>query len=148
MPERARWLRELAVIEIAGPPAWLLLPLVTERETTGARGSRSEGRRHEGSAHAFLGVIDVDHFKRINDFLGHLIGDEVLLLSGQMRGCLRYHDHLFRFGSEEFVALVRCAHPADVSAVVERLRRHVEETAFPRVGRVTVSGRAERDQAR
>jgi len=89
---------------------------------------------------ACLGVIDIDHFKRVNDSHGHLIGDEVLLLlSRLMRGSFRHHDQLFRFGGEEFVVLMRCASVADAGVAFERLRANVERHAFPRVGRITVS---------
>jgi diguanylate cyclase (GGDEF)-like protein len=85
-------------------------------------------------------VIDIDHFKRVNDGHGHLIGDEVLLLlSRLMRASFRFHDHLFRFGGEEFVVLMRCGTDADASGAFERLRANVERFAFPQVGRITVS---------
>jgi GGDEF domain-containing protein len=64
----------------------------------------------------WLGVIDIDHFKRVNDGFGHLIGDEVLLLlSRLMRSSFRFHDHLYRFGGEEFVALMRCNSATDAA---------------------------------
>jgi len=98
------------------------------------------GRRSGSGAHAFLGVIDIDHFKRVNDTHGHLIGDEVLLLlSRQLRASFRFYDHLFRFGGEEFVVLVRCARPEVAPEIFERLRATVAAYAFPRVGQVTVS---------
>jgi diguanylate cyclase (GGDEF)-like protein len=111
-------------------------------EEANGRLARAEGggRRQGASSHAFLGVIDIDHFKRVNDTFGHLIGDEVLLLlSRQLRACFRFYDHLFRFGGEEFVVLVRCAQPDDAAAIFERLRATVAVYAFPRVGQVTVS---------
>jgi diguanylate cyclase (GGDEF)-like protein len=98
------------------------------------------GRRARPPRLAYLGVLDIDHFKRVNDSYGHLIGDEVLLLlSRLMRSTFRHHDQLFRFGGEEFVVLLRCAGPADALAAFERLRSAVERYAFPRVGRITVS---------
>jgi len=98
------------------------------------------GRRQGPGAFASLGVIDIDHFKRVNDQHGHLIGDEVLLLlSRQLRACFRFYDHLFRFGGEEFVVLVRCASADAALEVFERLRATVAAVPFPRVGRVTVS---------
>jgi diguanylate cyclase (GGDEF)-like protein len=89
---------------------------------------------------AWLGVIDIDHFKRVNDGYGHLIGDEVLLLlSRLMRSSFRYQDHLYRFGGEEFVVLMRCISGDDAESVFERLRRNVEAFRFPQVGQITVS---------
>ncbi|WP_066337374.1 GGDEF domain-containing protein [Azohydromonas lata] len=97
------------------------------------RASRSDCRH-------WLAVLDVDHFKRINDRFGHLLGDEVLLLLARlMRSVLRFDDQIFRFGGEEFVVLLSAAQESDVAAVLERLRAQVEQFDFPQVGRVTVS---------
>lgn len=99
-----------------------------------------EPRRPAQGSTSWLGVIDIDHFKRVNDNYGHLIGDEVLLLlSRLMRSSFRFHDHLYRFGGEEFVVLMRCGDAADAQAAMERLRSNVESYAFPQVGRITVS---------
>lgn len=88
----------------------------------------------------WLGVVDIDHFKKVNDNHGHLIGDEVLLLLARlMRSSFRFHDHLYRFGGEEFVVLLRCAGPVDAATAFERLRGNVEGFGFPRVGCITVS---------
>ena len=97
-------------------------------------------RRHAGDSGCWLGVIDIDHFKRVNDSFGHLIGDEVLLtLSRLMRSTFRYHDRLYRFGGEEFVVLMRSASDDAAMLAFERLRSNVEGFVFPRVGRITVS---------
>jgi diguanylate cyclase (GGDEF)-like protein len=105
--------------------------------------SASSGeRRHNGGAQQshYIGVLDIDHFKSVNDTYGHLIGDEVLLLlSRLMRSCFRYHDRLYRFGGEEFVVLMRCNCDADAGRAFERLRTSVAAYAFPQVGRITVS---------
>lgn len=88
----------------------------------------------------WLAVLDIDHFKRVNDNFGHLIGDEVLLLLARlMRGNFRFHDQLYRFGGEEFVILMRCPSAADALIALERLRHRVEHHAFPQVGHITVS---------
>jgi diguanylate cyclase (GGDEF)-like protein len=88
----------------------------------------------------WLGIIDIDHFKRVNDSHGHLMGDEVLLLlSRLMRNSFRFHDRLYRFGGEEFVVLMRCAGGDAAAQAFERLRANVEQYAFPQVGRITVS---------
>jgi diguanylate cyclase (GGDEF)-like protein len=100
-----------------------------------------DGRRQEGERPRYwLGVIDIDHFKSVNDRFGHLIGDEVLLLlSRLMRNSFRFHDLLYRFGGEEFVALMRCEDEADAAHAFERLRLNTEHYVFPQVGRITVS---------
>lgn len=88
----------------------------------------------------WLAVIDIDHFKNVNDNFGHLIGDEVLLLlARQMRSNFRFHDQLYRFGGEEFVVLMRCAGHADALGALERFRRQIESHAFPQVGQITIS---------
>lgn len=88
----------------------------------------------------WLGVIDIDHFKAVNDGHGHLFGDEVLLLvSRLLRGSLRDGDHLFRFGGEEFVAVLAKVDAAAVPRTFERLRWAVASHAFPQIGSVTVS---------
>ena len=101
----------------------------------------SQGRRVDTVAGSYwLGVIDIDHFKRVNDTFGHLIGDEVLLLlSRLMRGSLRFNDRLDRFGGEEFVVLMRCRGDESAALAFERLRGNVERCAFPQVERITVS---------
>jgi diguanylate cyclase (GGDEF)-like protein len=100
----------------------------------------SAERRQTGPLRYWLGVIDIDHFKLVNDQYGHLIGDEVLLLlSRVMRNSFRFLDKLYRFGGEEFVVLLRCRDEADALAALERFREGVANHVFPRVGHITVS---------
>ena len=88
----------------------------------------------------YIGVIDIDHFKRVNDNFGHLIGDEVLLLlSRLMRSVFRFDDRLYRFGGEEFVVLMRCGNDLEAGLAFERLRSAVKSYAFPQVGTISVS---------
>lgn len=88
----------------------------------------------------WLAMIDIDHFKRVNDNYGHLIGDEVLLLLARlMRAHFRFHDQLYRFGGEEFVVLMRCNGEAEAAGVLERLRATTEKHIFPQVGTITIS---------
>jgi diguanylate cyclase (GGDEF)-like protein len=98
-------------------------------------------RRHiDASQPHYIGVIDIDHFKSVNDNFGHLIGDEVLLLlSRLMRSVFRFHDRLYRFGGEEFVVLMRCPTDGDAAVAFERLRSAVQGYVFPQVGTITVS---------
>ena len=100
-----------------------------------------EDRRVAISAGSYwLAMIDIDHFKRVNDNFGHLIGDEVLLLLARlMRSHFRFHDRLYRFGGEEFVALMRCQGEEQAAQVLERLRGMTEEYPFPQVGTITIS---------
>lgn len=88
----------------------------------------------------WLAILDIDHFKRINDSYGHIYGDEViLLLAQQMRASFRHADVLFRFGGEEFVVLLRASAESTVLAALERFRRRIAEQVFPQVEHITVS---------
>ncbi len=104
-------------------------------------GLQQEERRHtDANKNQWIAVIDVDHFKRVNDEFGHLYGDEVLLLlSNLIRSSFRPHDGLFRFGGEEFVILLQAAELKDAQRIFERFRSNVEKYHFPQVGQVTVS---------
>jgi diguanylate cyclase (GGDEF)-like protein len=85
-------------------------------------------------------VVDVDHFKRVNDSFGHLFGDEVLLRMGElMRKTFRGGDRLFRFGGEEFVVILNAADEKLAAASFNRFRISVENHEFPQVGQVTCS---------
>jgi diguanylate cyclase (GGDEF)-like protein len=92
-----------------------------------------------GGCH-WLAVVDIDHFKRVNDQYGHLIGDEVLLLVAQlMRRAFRHGDRIYRFGGEEFVVMLRCPNTDAARVAFERLRLRIGEHDFPQVGHLTVS---------
>lgn len=99
-----------------------------------------ERRYVEPAGTYWLAMIDIDHFKRVNDNFGHLIGDEVLLLlAGLMLAHFRFNDRLYRFGGEEFVVLMRCSGEAQSFGVLERLRVLAEQHRFPQVGSITIS---------
>jgi two-component system cell cycle response regulator len=88
----------------------------------------------------WLAMLDIDHFKKVNDNFGHLYGDEVLLLIAQiLKGCFREDDMIFRFGGEEFVVILRSEDRATCEVALERLREKIAKYDFPRVGSVTVS---------
>ena len=91
-------------------------------------------------AHSWLGLLDVDRFKSINDTYGHVFGDEVLLLVSQiMQGVLRSDDQLFRFGGEEFVVVLEGTDATGAGEVFQRIRAAVERQCFPQVANVTAS---------
>ena len=100
-----------------------------------------DDRRHVAVTGSYwLAMIDIDHFKHVNDKYGHLIGDEVLLLLARlMRTSFRFHDQLYRFGGEEFVVLMRCNGEQEAASVLERLRSSTEHYRFPQVGTITIS---------
>lgn len=89
---------------------------------------------------SWIAILDIDHFKRVNDNFGHLYGDEVLLTFSQlMEKCFRYHDFLFRFGGEEFVVILNLASQDAALIAFNRFRVEIANYIFPTVGRVTVS---------
>lgn len=88
----------------------------------------------------WLAVVDIDHFKLVNDRFGHLYGDEVLILAANiLRSSFRSHDRIFRFGGEEFVVLLRSATLRTARKVFDRFRQTVQDNVFSQVGQVTVS---------
>jgi diguanylate cyclase (GGDEF)-like protein len=103
-------------------------------------GAAAEDLRSHRPGSIWLAILDIDHFKRINDNYGHLYGDEVILLiAQQMRTCFRQSDVLFRFGGEEFVVLLGAADESAAQAALERFRQRVASYVFPQIGCVTVS---------
>jgi diguanylate cyclase (GGDEF)-like protein len=98
-------------------------------------------RRHLETKHpCWLGIVDIDHFKQINDSWGHLFGDEVLILMAKcMRDSFRTEDTLFRFGGEEFVVMLRHVPEDRVQQTFERFRLAIQTHEFPQVGQVTCS---------
>jgi len=78
-----------------------------------------------------LAVIDVDHFKRINDNWGHLAGDKVLkIVAREMRTALKDSDFLARYGGEEFVVILPDSRPADAEGRLNKLRQAIESIPF------------------
>lgn len=71
-----------------------------------------------------VGVLDLDHFKRINDTYGHIAGDKVLCATARfLRRRLRPYDLLYRFGGEEFLLCLPNADIEQALQVLERIRR-------------------------
>ncbi|MDY7578197.1 GGDEF domain-containing protein [Herbaspirillum sp. RTI4] len=88
----------------------------------------------------WLAVVDIDHFKLVNDRFGHLYGDEVLILiANLLKASFRTEDRIFRFGGEEFVILLRSTTLTSAQRIFDRFRHNVEQYAFPQVGKVTIS---------
>ena len=85
-------------------------------------------------------MIDIDHFKKINDNKGHLFGDEVLLLLAQlMTDSFRENDLLFRYGGEEFALVLMDITPEQAQISLERFREKIASHEFPNLDRVTIS---------
>lgn len=101
---------------------------------------KGRNRKRDRGTDDYLAVLDLDHFKRINDNHGHLIGDEVLLIfAGLVRSTLRDVDWVFRYGGEEFVVLIKDVSPETIVVILDRIRTRVQNHGFPQVGQVTVS---------
>jgi diguanylate cyclase (GGDEF)-like protein len=101
---------------------------------------QQERRQPCAAERQWLAVIDVDHFKAVNDKFGHLYGDEVLILiANLLQSSFRAHDRVFRFGGEEFVVLLRSTTVENARKIIDRFRTNVGAYVFPQVGTVTVS---------
>lgn len=89
-------------------------------------------------------LFDIDHFKQINDTLGHVAGDMVLQQLGErLRGVVREEDFLARYGGEEFAMICRGLSTEQAFKAAERLRKTVERAPFEYEGEeiaITLSG--------
>lgn len=89
------------------------------------------GRARRQSYRISVMYIDIDHFKRVNDSVGHQGGDEVLReVAGRIKDELRLSDALGRFGGEEFVVLLIDAELDSATAVAQRIRASIADTPF------------------
>jgi diguanylate cyclase (GGDEF)-like protein len=89
----------------------------------------------------WLSVLDIDHFKKINDTYGHTIGDEVLIMVTRLlQASFRQSDLLYRYGGEEFIAILAANDFQSVTQALERVRTKIERFPFPQVGHITISG--------
>lgn len=113
--------------------------LVREDQLTGAlnrRGmdealARELARSRRLGAPLTLALLDVDHFKRLNDRLGHQAGDQALRhLAGVVRGLLRPTDLLARYGGEEFLILLPNTHVDEGEQVLRRIQRELTRQFF------------------
>ncbi len=103
--------------------------------------AREINRCERQVSHGFaLCMIDLDHFKRINDTLGHPVGDDVLVAVAKCIGAsLRGIDYLARYGGEEFVVLLDGAPGEHTLVACERIRSRVAELRLPILNGVTLS---------
>ena len=99
-------------------------------------------RREQSDEHCawYLGMLDIDNFKQVNDQFGHVIGDEVLILIARLiKTNFRSQDYIFRYGGEEFSVLFKCAAEDIAVLILERLRGMIAQYIFPQVGTITIS---------
>ncbi len=104
------------------------------------------GGSNEGDGGFCLLMIDIDHFKNINDTHGHLVGDKVLVgVAKMLHKFMRGNDFLARYGGEEFAVLLRDTPITGAFSVAENLRKGIEKLRLKHVktgqqiGQVTIS---------
>ena len=79
-----------------------------------------------------VALVDIDHFKAVNDTYGHLVGDKALrAVTDALQSQLRAYDRAGRFGGEEFAVLLPQAREQDALNVAERLRSHIAGLSVP-----------------
>ena len=98
-------------------------------------------RARAARSHFALFFIDVDYFKRANDTLGHMAGDQVLrTIAARLSDCLRPNDLVVRFGGDEFVALLDEIHDATLAQqIAQRIGQQLQQPIPYQGGCVTVS---------
>jgi diguanylate cyclase (GGDEF)-like protein len=105
-------------------------------------GSLVSGARRHGRPLS-IAIIDIDHFKSVNDEHGHHVGDQVLVaVTGALRNHMRAEDQLGRLGGEEFLTVLPDTDHDAAMAAAERMREEVAATSFVHDGTelaVTVS---------
>jgi diguanylate cyclase (GGDEF)-like protein len=120
--QRSLMHQQLQAAARTDPKTGLLNAAAWQREAD-AEVSRALHAGTPGGSVAVL-LIDVDHFKRVNDTYGHLVGDEVLRgLAAELRQQVRDSDIVGRFGGEEFTVLLPRTYARVALAIAERLRR-------------------------
>ena len=99
-----------------------------------------DAQRRSRDVSAAVIMIDVDHFKRVNDTFGHQIGDEILRqVSTVLSAQIRQYDVVYRYGGEEFCILLPGASTTDARWVADRIVNAVREIRLPDGSHVTVS---------
>lgn len=102
--------------------------------------SRFMSRLERSGENFTLALLDIDHFKQLNDTFGHTYGDEVLhRVAEEIRLTIRSSDELIRYGGEEFLIILNVSERHVVDAVLERVRLRIEEMTFSYEHHVTVS---------
>jgi two-component system cell cycle response regulator len=109
------------------------LTKVLNRRALTERLAAEVGRVNRYESMVSLMLIDLDHFKNVNDNYGHLVGDDVLTeMAALLQGAIRAVDVVARYGGEEFVVVLPETGAAGAAAFAERLRELVELHPFTR----------------
>jgi len=95
---------------------------------------------HQLENSACLAIVDLDHFKRVNDKFGHLHGDKVLSMFAQMvKKALRISDYFFRYGGEEFIIILNDTDSEQAFEILNRLRQEAERFDYPHIESLSIS---------
>ncbi len=87
-----------------------------------------------------VAMLDIDHFKLVNDTYGHDVGDEVLIQFVEIiNNSSRKNDILIRWGGEEFILVLQLNSENTLSKILENLRKAIEDYDFPKIGKKTCS---------
>ena len=122
--------QQLRAAAQSDPKTGLLNAVAWQREA-----EQRIGRARRLGVAAGILLVDIDHFKRVNDTYGHLAGDDLLAATASTLGQhVRACDVLGRFGGEEFVAVLPGAGQQEACHIAERLRGRVREIAVPARG--------------
>lgn len=99
-----------------------------------------EKRENKGQFSHWLGIVDIDHFKAINDNYGHLYGDDVLILVARLiEESIRDYDLAFRFGGEEFVILLEAYDIEDALRAFTRMNELIANHSFAKIEKLTAT---------
>jgi diguanylate cyclase (GGDEF)-like protein len=84
-------------------------------------------------------MVDIDHFKTINDTYGHMVGDHVLTVFAQLlKRCIRKTDHIVRYGGDEFLVILPSTDIETAKIIAERIRCEVGKINIPPFRNITV----------
>ena len=134
IPGSAPWLQALldSLCDLSSRDA--LTGLANRRSFENAIARETDRVARSGEP-ALLLMVDIDHFKRINDHHGHVAGDLVIrAVAETLEACVRPMDLVARFGGEEFAIILPNCPPAFGATVAERIRTSVEERTIALVG--------------
>lgn len=97
-------------------------------------------RENKSPLKHWICILDIDHFKDVNDKYGHIYGDEILILVARLlEKSVRECDKIFRFGGEEFVVLMCAFDQDDARLGFERIRRVIKSHQYAKIETLTVS---------